>query len=154
MPSVCYGNILFFEFYRQEMEHEEQGKSGQHEPPLLKSDQTRFVDYSFGNVQTQSLQFTGNLVANSIVTGSPVDGGTVTIPPRATIVILQNTQVYTQLTLVMPTKPDYGQILIIVSTVDVPNLTLSGATFGTHQPYSLTADVPLRFVFAGSWFNI
>ena len=121
---------------------------------ILKSDQRRFVDYSFGNVQTQNLEITGNLILNNIVTGNPVDGGTVSIPSKAGIVILQNTVDYTQLTVKLPLLPQYGQTLTIVCTVDIPNLTLSNGSFGTTRPLSMSKDIPLRLVYAGVWFNI
>lgn len=116
-------------------------------------DQRRFVDYSFGNVQTQNLEITGTLILNNIVTGNPVDGGTVVIPPKAGVVILQNTVDYTQLTIRMPLLPEYGQTLTLVSTVDIPNLTLDGS-FGTTKPTTMLKDIPLRLIFAGLWYNI
>lgn len=121
---------------------------------LLKGDQSRYVDYAFGNVKLQSLEVAGNLVLNSIAMGNPIDGGTVIIPTNSTIVLIQNTVPYTQLTMKMPLQPRYGQTLTITSTVDIPNLSLTGATFGTKEPIAMIENVPLRFVFAGSWFNI
>jgi len=126
----------------------------ENEEILYKNDHSRFVDYSFGNVKTQSLEIAGNFIINSIAMGNPVDGATITIPSNSCIVIIQNTTDYTQLNMKMPLKPEYGQTLTLISTVDIPNLTLLDATFGTKEPTFMIKDVPLRFVFAGSWFNI
>ena len=120
---------------------------------LYKGDQKRFVDYAFGNVQTQNLEINGNVVLNNILVGNPVDGGTINIPTTSCVVILQNTAEYTQLTLKMPLEPSYGQTLTIVSTVNVLNLSLDG-TFGTTKPIEIRKDIPLRFIYAGLWFNI
>ena len=120
---------------------------------VLKSDHRRFVDYSFGNVTTQSLNVGGNFCLSGVALGSPVDGGTVTIPTRCAVVVIQNTTVYTQLSMIMPLEPEYGQTLTIISTVDIPNLSLTGGSFGATTPTSITAGVPLKFIFVGQWFN-
>ena len=117
------------------------------------SDATRFVDYTFGSVETGSLTVTGNTMFAGIAMGNPADGGTVQIPQNITTVILQSIYPYTALTISMPMKPQYGQIVIIICTVNVTTLSLTNGTFGTTVPTSITAPKPLRFIFAGSWFN-
>lgn len=119
----------------------------------FKGDHTRFVDYSFGNVQTQNLKVAGSFTISGIAMGNPVDGGTLNIPKQCSIVVLQGAASYTQLTINMPLQPEYGQMLSIVSSVNVANLSLNGA-FGTPTPTLLSAGVPLRFIFVGTWFNI
>lgn len=121
---------------------------------LFKGDQSRYVDHDFGNLKSLNLSVGGSLSLSSIAMGSPVDGGTVTIPRTAAVVILQSVSPYTLLTLVLPKQPDYGQTLSMVSTVDVANVKFSGGTFGTKTPLSMTASSPLRFIFAGTWFAI
>ena len=115
---------------------------------------TRFVDYSFGNVKAKSIEIQENLYLTSVVNGNPVDGATITIPPRCTVVLIQNTSPYTFLKFIMPIKPVYGQVLIISSSVDITSLQLNGATFAQTAPTQLTASSPLRFIFAGSWFRM
>jgi len=129
-------------------------RDAQNDDVLFKGDQSRFVDYTFGNVQTQNLEITGSVAMSAIAMGNPLDGGTVSIPSRCSVVILKNTANYTQLTVKMPLQPVYGQLLTIVSTVNVANITLAGSSFGTAAPASLVAGVPVRFIFAGQWFNI
>ena len=135
---------------------EKTGQSEQREESnvLYKGDHSRFVDYSFGNVKTQSIEISGNFVINSIAVGNPVDGGTITIPTKVAVVIIQSTTYYTQISIKMPLKPEYGQTLTIVSTVDIPNLSLIEGSFGTKKPTAIVSDIPLRFIFAGQWFNI
>lgn len=121
---------------------------------VYKGEQTRFADYSFGNLQTQDLEVSGDLLVSGIAFGSPLDGGTIQIPEKVSVVIIQNTAPYTQLSMTMPLLPKYGKVISIVSTVDVSNLSFTNGLFGTQQPTSMKASVPLRFIFAGSWFNI
>lgn len=122
------------------------------ENKLLGDSHSRFVDYAFGNVITQNLEITQNLIISGITTGTPLDGATVTIPPNISVVIIQNTLPYTQLTFVMPLKPQYGQILTIVCNVAILNFSLVGSTFGTVVPTNLAAGRPYRIIYAGSWF--
>lgn len=121
--------------------------------PELLGDSTRFVEYSFGSVQTGSLQVQGELLLSGVAMGNPLDGATVKIPSNVTTVIIQNIYPYTQLTFTLPLQPGYGKILSIVSTVDVQNVQFANATFGTVKPTEMKASIPLRFIFAGSWFN-
>ena len=122
---------------------------------LLKAaDSTRFVDYKFGSLQTGDLTVTGEVIMSGIAMGNPVDGGTVRIPAKVSLVILQNTAAYTQLTITMPLQPDFGQTICLVSTVDVANVTFTSGAFGSTKPTELKANVALRFIFAGSWFMI
>ncbi len=140
----------------REQEAQQEGKQEKMETTnnmILKSDHSRFVDYAFGNVKLQSLEVAGNLCISGIALGSPIDGGTVTIPTKCAVVILQSTDLFTQLTMVMPLKPEYGQTLTIISIVDIPNLSLTGGTFATGAPTDMLAGVPLKFIFAGQWFN-
>lgn len=132
----------------------EKSKSGNKSEQVYKGEQTRFADYSFGNLQTQNLEVSGDMMMSGIAMGNPVDGGTVKIPDKISTVIIQSIYPYTQLTITMPNLPVFGKTIRIVSTVDVTNLTLSNGTFGTVKPTSLKASVPVRFIFAGSWFNI
>jgi hypothetical protein len=122
--------------------------------PILKGDHSRHVDHTFGNVKSLNLNVAGSLSISSIATGSPVDGGTIHIPQTATIVIIQNVEPYTLLTFVLPKQPEYGQLLTISSTVDIANVKFSTSAFGGGAPSSMTANSPLRFIFAGSWFPI
>lgn len=119
----------------------------------LKGENSRFIDYSFGNVNTQALTINGSLNLTGIAVGNPVDGGTVNIPTSCSIVILQSTEEYTQLSLRMPLNPAYGQTLTIISIVDILNLSLEGTVFGTTKPIKIIADKPLKFIFAGKWYN-
>lgn len=120
----------------------------------LRGDQTRFTEYSFGKLETVALDVTGDVMFSGIAMGNPIDGGTVKIPANVSTVILQNTSPYTRLTLTMPLLPPYGKVISIVSTVNVASVTFANATFGTTAPSKLDASEPVRFIFAGSWFNI
>lgn len=139
---------------KNEGKYENHGGDGDNSIGILKGEATRFTDYSFGKVQTQELTVTGVVNFSGIAMGNPVDGGTVTIPPNVSIVILQNLYPYTQLIITMPLQPEYGQMITIVSTVNISNLTFTNATFGTTTPIAMVASVPIRLLFAGSWFNI
>jgi hypothetical protein len=136
------------------MEGKRNDDEGETVDTLLKGDATRFVDYSFGNVLTQGLTVSGELMLTGIAMGNPVEGGTVKIPNKVSVVIIQNLYPYTQLTFTMPVQPEYGRVISIVSTVDIANLSFINGSFTTKKPTSMSASVPLRFIFAGSWFNI
>ena len=123
------------------------------EPMILKSEQSRFVDYSFGNVKSQSLEVSGAFSLSNIALGSPTDNGTVAIPSKCAVVILQNAAVFTQLTMKLPISPVYGQTLTIISVSDIPNLTLSNGAFGTIAPSAISAGIPIKLIFAGQWYN-
>jgi hypothetical protein len=132
------------------VENETAGK----EDIVYKGEQTRFSDYSFGNLQTQNLEVSGDLLISGIAFGNPLDGDTIQIPEKVSVVIIQNTAPYTRLSVTMPLLPKYGKVVSIVSTVDIGNLTFTNALFGSQQPTTMKASVPLRFIFAGSWFSI
>lgn len=117
-------------------------------------DQKRFVDVEYGNAKVQKLSVGSAICITGIAMASPSDGGVLQIPSTTPVVIIQGLQDYQYLTLKMPLQPEYGQLLTIVSTVNVLNLTLSDSIFATTQPTSLTASQPVRFLFAGSWFAI
>lgn len=120
---------------------------------IFKGDNSRFVDYSFGNVSTQSLDVNGSFSLSGVALGKPVDGGTVTVPTRCSVVLLQSDTPYTQLTVKMPIEPTYGQVLTIITTVDIPNLDLTGADFGTVKPIGMLGSVPLKFIYIDDkWF--
>lgn len=119
---------------------------------LLKDSNTHFVDYSFGSITAKNLEVSGAFIISGITTGNPVNGATVKIPKDTSVVIIQNTVTYTQLSFIMPLLPKYGQTLSIVSTVNITNFSLIGSTFGTTIPRILVASTPLRLIFAGSWF--
>jgi hypothetical protein len=121
---------------------------------LLGRDHTRFVEYSFGNLQTHNIKVSGDVVISGIAMGNPSEGGTITIPGQISTLIIQNTAPYTSLTIVMPLLPEYGKLLTITSTVEVINANFIQGSFGTAKPTTIKASVPLRFIFAGSWFNI
>lgn len=131
-------------------EKKQEEKSG---PGLLKGDLSRFVDYSFGNVKTQTIEIEGNLIMSGIAIGSPIDGGTVNIPTQCSVVLIQNTSPYTQLTMNMPLEPTFGQVLMLISTVSIPNLALEGSTFGSVAPNSLSTTTPIRLLYVGSWYS-
>lgn len=120
---------------------------------LLKGDQTRFLDYTFANVQCQNINITNNLIISSIASVSPVEGAVVSIPSGISYLIIQNTTFYTDLTLKLPFKPIYGQLLTIISTIDIINLQFTGGTISTQIPNSITNSIPLKFIFAGTWFS-
>ena len=120
---------------------------------ILKGDQSRFLDYNFASVQCQSINVTGNLVISSIASVSPIDEATITIPSGITYLLIQNTVPYNFLTFKLPFKPVYGQILTIISTVDILNVQFVNGEISTPAPTSVSGDKPLRFIFAGTWFG-
>jgi len=130
--------------------------TNKNEGTLLKDvgSSSRFVDYTFGRVEVNGLTVTGDFQLSGIAMGNPIDGGTVNIPPNVAIVIIQSTLPYTSLTFNMPSQPNYGKILSIVSTVDIATVAFTNALFGTAAVTTMKNSVPLRFVFAGSWFRI
>ena len=118
------------------------------------TDQTRLVNYSFGNVQTQDLTITGNVVQNNILTASPSDGSILNIPKVCTYLIIQNTTPYTQLTFKMPLEPVLGQMLTIISQVAIGGVAFTNASFGNNAPTAATASRSLRFYFADKWYTL
>lgn len=140
--------------YQSKMEDTDNNNNSDNQSELLKSDQSRFVDYSFGNVQCINLQVSGSL-CTSVATASPLDGATLTIPSAVSHVLLQSASDYTQLSLKFPTNVITGQTLTITCTRNCPNVNFVNATFGTTTPTGLVKDRPIRLIYNGSmWFNV
>jgi hypothetical protein len=134
-------------------QQQQQDDATQHHDMILKSDQTRFVDYSFGKVTTDSLVVAGDLYLSGIAIGNPTDGGTLTIPANISFVIIQSLYPYTSLTITLPVQPVLGKILTIVSTVSVQAVTFtSDSQFSTAVPTSIAPAQSLKLIFAGTWF--
>lgn len=133
--------------------HEADGENGKNTEMLLGGEQTRYTEYTFGKLQTQTLTVTGEVIMAGIATGSPIDGGKIKIPNNVSNVIIQSLYPYTALTIQMPQNPIWGKTVTVVSNRDVVTLMFENATFGTEMPTTMIASIPLRFIYAGQWFN-
>jgi hypothetical protein len=113
------------------------------------SDNSRFVDYTFGTVTSDIVTVNNSLNIAGIVTSTPVEGGSLHLPNNATVVYINSTIGYFQLTFIMPLKPIHGQLLIITSNVSVSSLVFNGngTTFGMQMPNTLAANNPLRILY-------
>jgi len=123
---------------------------------IFKNDNSRFTTSNFGSVITKSIDIRDTLLLSSIVTVNPTEGGVVNFVNDATIVVIQSSIPYVQLTFILPLKPLYGQVLIITSNVNISSIVFNGngASFGMTMPTSILASEPLRLVYAATWVII
>lgn len=117
---------------------------------------SRYINYSFAGVKTDSLDVKENIYLSSIITVSPTEDGIVLIPKDATILFIDGVDNLVQLTISLPLKPKYGQVLIITSNIDVANLSFetNGESFGITSPNVLVNALPLRMVYGNKWILI
>ena len=124
-------------------------------PPFDPSDAAtkEYVDTTKGELTDVTVTGITNL---PFQIAEPASGDTVTIGNAPGVCIIAGGTLAT-LTINMPSAPSDGRVVVITSVVNVTAVTFTNATFGTGTPTTITAGVPLRYVYidySGFWVTI